>query len=521
MDWALGAVIVATSVSAAIVALLSLSANSPRKPAISADPPPADPPIFLFDEETLIDATASGYSLLRASQMPGSDWEKLSHHLAARFPSLTEKMAGLADAGRLTLRADGDAPMQIEAEYISGMVRIVLSDLDAEGSGVIVDALSQRAQIEEIEILRQTVAADPALIWRTSAADEVVWANRAYLDRAACHLGIETASLAWPLPRLLDCGGDPGTRRVRMTGNAPFWYDCHTVPAGSERLHFAVPADALVRAETAMREFVQTLTKTFAHLPIGLAIFDRQRQLALFNPALGDLTTLGPDFLLARPSLFAFLDRLRDARMMPEPKDYHAWRQQMAELERAASSGLYEEIWSLPGGQTYRVTGRPHPEGAVALLFEDISAETALGRRFRSEIDQSHEILDGLDEAICVFSAAGTVVTTNAAHVALWGGGAAQTLGGTSVVDILRLWIDRSEPSPVWSDIRDFVLDMGDRAGWSDGARLRDGRQVTCRIVPLSGGATMVAFAVAAARDRAPRKIRRMRRRPLLSALVD
>jgi hypothetical protein len=43
-------------------------------------------------------------------------------------------------------------------------------------------------------------------------------------------------------------------------------------------------ADSAVQAETALREFMQTLTKTFADLPIGLAIFDRSRVLADVQP---------------------------------------------------------------------------------------------------------------------------------------------------------------------------------------------------------------------------------------------
>jgi len=53
----------------------------------------------------------------------------------------------------------------------------------------------------------------------------------------------------------------------------------------------------------AQRNFVQTLTKTFAQLSIGLAIFNRERQLVLFNPALIDLTALPADFLTGRPHL--------------------------------------------------------------------------------------------------------------------------------------------------------------------------------------------------------------------------
>ena len=109
-----------------------------------------------------------------------------------------------------------------------------------------------------------------------------------------------------------------------------------------------LPADAAVRAERSLREFVQTLTKTFADLPIALAIFDRQRQLQLFNPALIDLTNLPTGFLTARPTLFDLLDKLRELRMVPEPKDFRSWRQQMSNLESAAATGHHVEEWSLP-----------------------------------------------------------------------------------------------------------------------------------------------------------------------------
>ena len=43
----------------------------------------------------------------------------------------------------------------------------------------------------------------------------------------------------------------------------------------------------IVRAQQAQKNFVQTLTKTFATLSIGLAIFDRNA-INAFNPALID-----------------------------------------------------------------------------------------------------------------------------------------------------------------------------------------------------------------------------------------
>ena len=53
-----------------------------------------------------------------------------------------------------------------------------------------------------------------------------------------------------------------------------------------------------------------TMTETFAHLTVGLAIFDRNQTLALFNPALVQMWQVEPAWL-ARA--MAFLDRRPDA----------------------------------------------------------------------------------------------------------------------------------------------------------------------------------------------------------------
>ncbi len=221
------------------------------------------------------------------------------------------------------------------------------------------------------------------------------------------------------------------------------WYDCHLHEIGGQTVAIALPADAAVRAERSLREFVQTLTKTFADLPIGLAIFDRDRNLQLFNPALIDLTGLATGFLTARPTLYAFLDRLREARMVPEPKDYRSWRNQMNTLEAAASSGHHVEMWSLPGGQTYRVTGRPHPDGAVAFLFEDITSEISLTRKFRADLSLGAEVLDALEDAVAVFGANGDLLISNRRYADLWDAAAPGTLEGH-----VQVWTDACGASP-------------------------------------------------------------------------
>lgn len=506
MEFFQAMIIVATSVGSALLALFILSLLLARKGAPSLQSgghPILEQTVFLFDDQQLVDATAPARALLDASPMAASDWARLSAFVAPRFDDFARTMAQLAERGRIEMVSRPEEGRQtllrLVAEDIKGLARITLIDPEAEGRGVLVDGLSQRALEDELDLLRLTLDRSPALVWREDETGMLTWANRAYILRSGAFAETDD-TLSWPLPRLFNLeegGARSGPRRVRLEeGGEKFaWFDCHSFALEKGWLHFALPADATVRAEKALRDFVQTLTKTFADLPIGLAIFDRQRQLQLFNPALIDLTQLGPEFLSGRPTLYAFLDRLREARMMPEPKDYRSWRLQMTELEQAAAAGFHSETWTLPTGQTYRVTGRPHPDGAVAFLFEDISSEVSLTRRFRAELEQGQEVLDLMTEAVAIFQPSGELGLTNAAYDQLWGAGPGDSLGRSTILDAVRLWQSQCEASELWAVARNFNAGPGLRGVASGEVNRRsDGATLACRIVPMSGGALMVSF---------------------------
>jgi PAS domain-containing protein len=508
---------------------------------------------FLFDGERLQDATPAARALIGAAPAAGSDWARLAALLRHRFPGLDGAMKRLAAEGRIEIAAldgaAGDAPAagpragpldgaaatdRLVAEWHGGLARVVLADRPAREDEALPDRQSQAAAEAELAQLRAVVRALPAPVWTQGANGTVLWANDAYFALAAEVLGPDEAP-SWPPPQLFPMAGGavpeaglaPTPFRAALRphdGAAPRWFECAGVATGTASgiasggvgLCHAFPADALVQAEEALREFVQTLSKTFADLPIGLAIFDRARRLALFNPALTDLTGLEVEFLAGRPTLFSFLDRLRERRRIPEPRDYRSWRQRMVEFESAAAGGAMQEKWSLPSGQTFRVSGRPHPDGAVAFLFEDITAEISLTRRFRSEIELGQLVLDSLDEAIAVFSPAGILVLSNAAYAALWRIDPAATLNETGILEATRLWQSRCAPSPLWGDARDFLADRGERADWSGRVTLEDGRSLDCRFQPLSGGATLVGFSESArsAPMRLVSRPERSRRRP-------
>lgn len=455
---------------------------------------------FLFEDDRLVDATSDARQILDSAAPDQSDWNQLISVYSPKFPELTDALGNLAETCTIHLKS-GDGTACLNAEWRDGLAYIwVEDDADNQHSAKL-DSLTLAAMEREIETLRATTQAAPFLVWRQQADGTIIWANNTYLELASqCDPDAHTPS--WPPHRLFDSTRfeeESQSSQARLTLHVPGepnprWFDCLQTCIGEDRLFTAVSADSLVNAEVALRDFIQTLTKTFAHLTTGLAIFDKQRRLSLFNPALSDLTSLSPAFLTARPTLHSVLDCLREKHIIPEPKDYKSWRQKMHDLEAAAIEGTYEETWSLASGQTFRVVGRPHPDGAVAFIFEDISAEISLTRRYRSELESGQAVIDSFDEAIAVFSADGSLTLSNTAYAQLWGTDPSCTLANHCIAEAVGVWSEGCAPTPVWRELREFVGTFGNRSTWSTEVQSRNGQALVCRISPLSGGSTLIGF---------------------------
>lgn len=504
--------LVATSFTIALAVLLAfaLMARGRRPGLLSQKQSEEDQIVFLFEGEHLVDASREAHALLSSGQRTGTEWTHLAGLLQPRFPGLRDWIQDLADMGEISMPST-DGSSRLDAEWHHGVARLTLVDVETAEGQVELDRHSLTAMRNELETLRSTAKHVPYMVWRETADGQITWANRTYLDLAEA-LDPAGETPPWPpraifdRPRLAAVEDTDADEPRRVALNMPdddsrHWFDIQQENLGDEVLFTALPADKVVRAETSLSEFVTTLTKTFAHLPIGLAIFDRDRKLALFNPALTDLTALPITFLVAKPSLFSFLDCMREKRMMPEPKDYKSWRQQMSELEAQAVDGTYEETWALPTGQTYRVTGRPHPDGAVAFLFEDITAEISLTRRFRSELEMGQSALDCLGEAVAVFRpGSGVLAMSNNAYAKMWGNDPSTSFEDMTITDASINWQRLSTPTPVWEKLRKFVVTPGDRTEWTASVTLKDGRVIDGRFTPMARGATMATFRLSEAK---------------------
>lgn len=504
VEWSMAIGMVVTSLLVASSALIFIAAwqshNDPARPSIFQET--LSRVVFLLDGERLVDASPAARALLPEGD-DGRARSRLIARFGAEFPDLAKHLDNLPRLGQVHLssRPTGSADLVLKAEHVSGLSRLTIETGQASAAAGKGDAATAAALHQEVMTQRAVLSSSPVLTWREAPDGSVTWANHAYLIRAV-ELLPDGDDLSWPLPKLFDKPEGANSRLPRLKlqmPSGPEWFDLVRMPQGEDTLCYALAADKAVQAETALREFMQTLTKTFADLPIGLAIFDRSRCLQMFNPALADLTTLPPDLLIGRPTLNAFLDAMRAKAMIPEPRDYRSWRKQLARVEEEATMGLFEETWSLPGGQTYRVIGRPHPNGALAFMFEDISNEMSRTRRYRADVELGQSVIDAVEDAVAVFSQGGQLVMSNHAYAHLWQHDPQVLLSEASIGTLCSWWRDHAAPTLLWDDAVDYVTSAGDRTPWEGEVRHVDGRLVTCRFRPLTGGATLIIFRTQAA----------------------
>lgn len=497
-------------VSSLVTGLCLLSLSVLRRRDADATGPETGPGprdedvVFLFSGGMLVDATVAARNQLPVEPAHADDLARFVIAYCQRFEGLSDRLErfGPGDLFEIAEVPDDPDSLRLTAENRAGQVRICITDPQRDTRSEMVAHYSLAAMRAELFTLRSIAERSPIPTWKRRHDGTIIWANSTYM-RLAVDLAGEDALIGWPPPDLFaglmdapDPDMPPPQRRVSLAPAMPqgrtLWFDLIALPGEIETLYFALPIDNLVRAENALTEFVQTLTKTFAHLRIGLAIFDQKRRLALFNPALVDLTGLPAAQLSARPTLHAFLDALRDTQKIPEPKDYKSWRMQIAQLETGAADGTYEDTWHLSNGQTFRVSGRPHPDGAVAYLFEDISSEVSMTRSFRSEIELSQSVVDSLDTAIAAFAPNGHCTLSNRAYARLWDLSPGQP---EDIVAACARWRAVSQPGTDWQGLCNRVLVTGQRLPWTGPVHLRDGRVLRCDTRPIAGGATLVTFA--------------------------
>lgn len=474
--------------------------------------------VLLFDGDTLADASAPARDLLRGWGRPDPTLSALVGTLAPVFgDDLAEALARLDEGERLHRDAE-DGRSQLEAEVFDGALRLTLHGIDADPG--LPTRLRLDAALRELDRVRTLVAQAPFAAWFTRADGSVSWANRRFLELADRRRAVQRTDLDpemvdafWPEPDVIPVGvplaaDERRDRRVEVPepgaeGESEMCpYDVTSLGLGEEAVHFAIDARPIVAAQTARARIVQALSLTFAHLPLGVAVFDRARRLVQFNPALVDLTGLSIGFASERPGMGDVLARLREAGVGPSPDGDGTSVAGMASgpnlddelapaIEAMALQGGYSAIWTGSDGRSLRVTGCAPGDGSLTLTFDDVTADTARHDRIRRQAEAGFAAIDALDDPVLVFDAARRVAATSARYDAARPGLTGEAAAGSTERDEIDLWSASWDMAPLRAALQRSAPVA---VGLALASRRPDRPPARLRVSPLPAGGAMVTW---------------------------
>ena len=147
MDWLPGLALVLIAFVAAIAGLLTVNAvqGPPRQGGASIFAGAGQGgeggagTVFLFDGETLVDATPSARQILTTSRGRGGNWLRLIGYLSVYFPDIEAQLRRLEDEGQILVegRSAQGKTLLLSAGLGGGLIRISLTDPAQDGRGLL------------------------------------------------------------------------------------------------------------------------------------------------------------------------------------------------------------------------------------------------------------------------------------------------------------------------------------------------------------------------------------------------
>ena len=365
--------------------------------------------------------------------------------------ALAERVRQAARAGAsatLMLKpASGERILRIEVSpappvFAQGSALLWVADVTVEEERARAAAEAAARQEAALDALARLIEAAPFPVWLRGPDLKLSLVNSAYV---AAVEGEDAASVIGAGTELIDEADGRNALKeaadVRDAGEPAF----RTVPAtiaGERRMMqivelpigpagvagFAIDVEEEEQARAELARFQGTQRDLLDRLSAGVAQFGRDRSLIFFNQPFARLFGLTADFLADRPEFDRVIDAMREARKLPEPRDFPNWKAERREWFTAGLAAV-EEDWELPDRRHLRVLAQPLPDGGLLTIFEDRTRQMMLESDRERMVQVQTTTFDNLAEGIAVFASNRRLKLWNTRFVELW------ALDGEAVAD--------------------------------------------------------------------------------------
>lgn len=356
--------------------------------------------------------------------------------------ALAQDIAAAQRAGRsfaLAVRGAGSSRLLLvrgapAAPVLAESGGVVLWIFDATDSQTEIQAL--KGQVEQLhealEALAGLVEAAPFPMWHRTPDMRLSLVNSAYVRavdgdsaRDVIAHGVELVEAVGgltpqaaaeqatvdgiPVERMVPATIDGERRTMRVVD----------VPLGEAGVAgFAVDQNELEQARVEHRRLEAAQRDLLDRLSAGVAQFGPDRALRFWNQPFISLFGLDQDHLADNPLFERVLDRMREARRLPENRDFPAWRAERRDW--FLSPDPREENWLLADGTHLRVYAQPLPDGGLLLIFEDRTEQVQLSSARDTLLRVRTATFDNLFESIGVFSSDGRLSLWNSRFRSIW-----------------------------------------------------------------------------------------------------
>lgn len=344
----------------------------------------------------------------------------------------------------------------------------------------------------------------PIPVWLRDRTLSLLWGNRAFLNAAGAADNDAAVAKQTSLEKserdLASAARTEGAcleaKRFTVVGGQRRALAFTHVPlADGGVVGTAIDVTEIANAEARLQQHIDASSDTLDKLATAVAIFDRDQKLNFYNRAFAQLWGIPESWLDKRPTDGEVLDRLRDARRLPEQRDYQAWKRQRLALYDQPAEYLQEELWHVPGGKTLRVVVQPHPFGGLTFLYEDVTEKLSLESSYNTLIKVQSATLDTLSEGVAVFGPDARLKLYNAAFARIWELEPTDLLGEPRLQKIAEACIARFGEDPVWRKLIDLIASGAERQRDWGGIERSDKTILSISLAPLPDGATLVTFA--------------------------
>lgn len=417
-------------------------------------------------------------------------------------------MARTADGAR-TLRLTGKRGFDSEKKQHFDIIWTEdMSALRAEHEKL------NRARVEAEEDRDRSQSALNAMtlpLWMRNNRTDIVWCNRAYaqlLDTTSATVIAEQKEL--PLkPTVKKSGGGRALAQEALDQGKPLQTAAHIIAGGSRRLMSVteIPmtgtgmtlgvAQDITREEDLEKEQKRHSSanrELLEQLGTAIAIFDGEQKLEFYNSAFAQFWGLEDQYLNARPKLGDIMEKLREARHLPEQADFKKFKQSWLNMFTGLLAA-HEDMLYLPDGRALRMLAMPHSMGGLMMTFEDVTSRLELESSYNTLIAVQKETLDNLAEGVAVFGGDGRIKLWNPSFAQLWGLNPEDLAGGPHINRITEKMkpLFRAEEWPARQ--RQIATQGIDRKAQTGRIERADGKLIYYATVPLPDGGVLVTHA--------------------------